>query len=216
MSPSGTPESSSAACTQLLRQRRWPSPLSDGLGTLKCPAIRFRRESRFEAFRFAHLLRPADLFASLADPTRLLPRVDTHCPLSSWVRAPLHRPSRQRLLLPSFRRVGFPSRRRVWLRWQLGNFHRRVLHPLERQLASLRRTRRFPPSGSSVEVTRGYDPQIRTVIRGRGRGNRTSKAVNLSEVRRVPWLRRRSHLSHAFFVSSTRSCRLRKLPLTPK
>jgi hypothetical protein len=32
------------------------------------------------------------------------------------------------------------------------------------------RTRRFPPSGSSVEAARGYGPQIRTVIRGRGSG----------------------------------------------
>ena len=32
------------------------------------------------------------------------------------------------------------------------------------------RTRRFPPSGSSVDATRGYGPQIRTVIRGRGNG----------------------------------------------
>jgi hypothetical protein len=78
------------------------------------------------------------------------------------------------------------------------------------------RTRRFPPSGSSVEVARGYDPQIWTVIRGRGRGYRTSNAVNRAEVRRVRLLRRRSHLSHACFVSTTRSCRLRKLPLTPK
>ena len=30
------------------------------------------------------------------------------------------------------------------------------------------RTRRFPPSGSSVKAARGYGPQIRTVIRGRG------------------------------------------------
>ena len=32
------------------------------------------------------------------------------------------------------------------------------------------RTRRFPPSGSSADVTRGYEPQMRTRIRGSGRG----------------------------------------------
>ena len=32
------------------------------------------------------------------------------------------------------------------------------------------RTRRFPPSGSSADVTRGYGPQIRTRIRGVGCG----------------------------------------------
>jgi hypothetical protein len=40
-------------------------------------------------------------------------------------------------LLPGFRRFGHPLRRRLLLRWQLGNFHRRDLHPLEWQLASL-------------------------------------------------------------------------------
>jgi hypothetical protein len=40
-------------------------------------------------------------------------------------------------LLPGFRRFGHPLRRRLSLRWQLGNLHRRDLHPLEWQLASL-------------------------------------------------------------------------------
>ena len=180
------------------------------------PAIRFRRETRFEAFRFAHSLRPVDLFASLADLTGLLPRVDTHCPLSPWVGTPLHRPSRRRLLLPSFRRVGHPSRRRVWLLWQLGNFHRRDIHPLERPLASLRRTRRFPPSGSSADAARGYVPQICRVIRGRGRGNCTSMSRNLTHDRRPRWLRRASHLNQTRSVARTINCRLRRLPLTPK
>ena len=36
------------------------------------------------------------------------------------------------------------------------------------------RTRRFPPSGSAVAVTHGRVAQIWTVIRGTGRGNRSS------------------------------------------
>ena len=94
---------------------------------------------------------------------------------------------------------------------RLGNLHRWDFHPLERQLASLQ-----PPSGSSVDVTRGYPPQMRTVIRGRGRGNCWSTSPNLSHVKRVRWLRRHSHLYHARFVASTSRSRLRKLPLTPK
>ena len=63
-------------------------------------------------------LRPADLFTLLTDLTGF---------------APSHRG----FLLPGFRRFGHPLRRRLSLRWQLGNFHRRDLHPRERQLASL-------------------------------------------------------------------------------
>ena len=94
---------------------------------------------------------------------------------------------------------------------RLGNLHRWDFHPLERQLASLQ-----PPSGSSVGVTRGYPLQIRTVIRGRGRGRCRRKSVNLSQVRRVRWLRRHSHLYQARFVASTSRSRLGKLPCTPK
>jgi hypothetical protein len=39
--------------------------------------------------------------------------------------------------LPGFRRFVHPRRRRLSLQWQLGNFHRRDLHPKEWQLASL-------------------------------------------------------------------------------
>jgi hypothetical protein len=63
-------------------------------------------------------LRPADLFTLLTVRTGLPP-----CPRG--------------FLLPGFRRFGHPLRRRLSLRWQLGNFHRRVLHPQECQLASL-------------------------------------------------------------------------------
>jgi hypothetical protein len=63
-------------------------------------------------------LRPADLFTLLTDRTGF---------------APSHRG----FLLPGFRRFGHPLRRRLSLRWQLGNFHRRDLHPREWQLASL-------------------------------------------------------------------------------
>jgi hypothetical protein len=63
-------------------------------------------------------LQPADLFTLLTDRTRFAP-------------------SPRGFLLPGFRRFGHPLRRRLSLRWQLGNFHRRDLHPLEWQLASL-------------------------------------------------------------------------------
>ena len=63
-------------------------------------------------------LRPADLFTLLTDRT-------------AFVLSP------RGFLLPGFRRFGHPLRRRLSLRWQLGNFHRRDLHPLEWQLASL-------------------------------------------------------------------------------
>jgi hypothetical protein len=63
-------------------------------------------------------LRPADLFTLLTDLTGF--------------------PSSHRgFLLPGFRRFGHPLRRRLLLQWQLGNFHRRDLRPLEWQLASL-------------------------------------------------------------------------------
>ena len=55
------------------------------------------------------------------------------------------------------------------------------------------RTRRFPPSGSSADVAHGDAPQIRTRIRGTGRGYRSNNATNLGQVRRVRLLRRRSH-----------------------
>ena len=78
------------------------------------------------------------------------------------------------------------------------------------------RTRRFPPSGSSVDTSRGYGSQTRTVIRGRGRGSCRSKSSNRPHVKRLRWLRRHSHLYQARLVASTSNSRLRKLPLTPK
>ena len=70
------------------------------------------------------------------------------------------------------------------------------------------RTRRFPPSGSSADAARGYGPQIRTVIRGRGSGKLTrSKSTNRSQVRRLRWLRRQSHLYQARLAASTSNSR---------
>ena len=43
------------------------------------------------------------------------------------------------------------------------------------------RTRRFPPSGSSADVAHGDAPQIRTRIRGTGRGYRANNATNLGQ-----------------------------------
>jgi len=69
MSSSKAPGSPLAARTQFLRQRRWPSSRRHGLGTPIPPAIRFRRETHFEASWFADSLRPVELFAPLADLT---------------------------------------------------------------------------------------------------------------------------------------------------
>ena len=63
-------------------------------------------------------LQPVDWFASLVGADQVSP-------------------SQPRLLLPGFRRLDHSHRRRIWLQWQLGKFHRRDLHPLEQQLASL-------------------------------------------------------------------------------
>ena len=77
------------------------------------------RGGHFSELHYGSLaLRPADLFTLLSDLTGF---------------ASCHRG----FLLPGFRRFGHPLRRRLSLRWQLGNFHRRDLHPREWQLAAL-------------------------------------------------------------------------------
>ena len=73
-----------------------------------------------------------------------------------------------------------------------------------------------PPSGSSAGEARGYTPQIGTRIRGFGSGKSRSKSANRSQVRRLRWLRRQSHLYQARFTCSMTSSKLMKLPLTPK
>ncbi len=78
------------------------------------------------------------------------------------------------------------------------------------------RTRRSPPSGSSADAARGYGPQIRTVIRGRGSGKSRSRSANRSQLRRLRWLRRQSHLYQIRFAWTMTSCKLLELPLTPK
>jgi hypothetical protein len=52
-----------------------------------------------------------------------------------------------------------------------------------------------------VNESRGYGPQMRTMIRGRGSGKSRSKSANRSQVRRLRWLRRQSHLYQARFNS---------------
>ena len=47
MSSSETPGSSSAACTQFLHRRRWPSTCRNGLGTSHAPTLRFSWGVRF-------------------------------------------------------------------------------------------------------------------------------------------------------------------------
>jgi hypothetical protein len=109
-----------AGCSYpVLHRPRWPSTFSDGLGTsitLHPPILVEESISRLNYG--SHALRPADLLAPLSEQTRLSP-------------------SLRGLLHPGFRRIGRPHRRRISLQWQLGKFHRRDLHPLERQLASL-------------------------------------------------------------------------------
>jgi hypothetical protein len=109
-----------AGCSYpVLHRPRWPSTFSDGLGTsitLHPPILVEESISRLNYG--SHALQPADLLAPLSEQTRLSP-------------------SLRGLLHPGFRRIGRPHRRRISLQWQLGKFHRRDLHPLERQLASL-------------------------------------------------------------------------------
>ena len=109
-----------AGCSYpVLHRPHWPSTFSDGLGTsitLHPPILVEESISRLN--HGSHALQPADLLAPLSEQTRLSP-------------------SLRGLLHPGFRRIGRPHRRRISLQWQLGKFHRRDLHPLERQLASL-------------------------------------------------------------------------------
>ena len=56
-------------------------------------------------------------------------------------------------LVPGFRRIGRPFRRRTSLQWQLGKFHWRDFHPLERQLASL-----HPQAGLEPATLRLTEP----------------------------------------------------------
>ena len=104
-----------------------PVPSPPTLAFVPLVQTRHSHPSRKSVSRGGHLselhygslaLQPADLFTLLTDRTGFTP-------------------SPRGFLLPGFRRVGHPPRRRLLLRWQLGNFHRRDLHPQEWQLASL-------------------------------------------------------------------------------
>jgi hypothetical protein len=104
-----------------------PVPTPPTLAFVPLVQTRHSRASHKSVSRGGHIselhygslaLQPVDLFTLLTDQTGF--------------------PSSLRgFLLPGFRRFGHPLRRRLLLRWQLGNFHRRDLHPLEWQLASL-------------------------------------------------------------------------------
>jgi hypothetical protein len=124
-----------AGCSYpVLHRPRWPSTLSDGLGTsitLHPPILVEESISRLNYG--SHALQPADLLAPLSEQTRLSP-------------------SLRGLLHPGFRRIGRPHRRRTSLQWQLGKFHRRDLHPLERQLASLQPITRLERSRSATDA----------------------------------------------------------------
>jgi hypothetical protein len=69
MPPSKTAGSPLAVYAQFLRQRRWPSPRLQRLGTPKFPIIRFRWDEPFAASLVRYSLRPVELLAPLADPT---------------------------------------------------------------------------------------------------------------------------------------------------
>jgi hypothetical protein len=86
----------SAAYTQFLHRRRWPSTKGDcGLGTSKFPTLRFSWGDPFSRLHYGSLsLQPVDLLAHQSELTR-----------SS--------PSQRGLLLPGFRRIGLPLRRRI-------------------------------------------------------------------------------------------------------
>ena len=109
----------------VLHRPHWPSTFPDGLGasiTLHPPILVEESISRLNYG--SHALQPADLLAPLSEQTRLSP-------------------SLRGLLHPGFRRIGRPHRRRISLQWQLGKFHRRDLHPLERQASLQPETRLF-------------------------------------------------------------------------
>jgi hypothetical protein len=74
MPPSTTAGSSLAACTQFLRQRCWPSPEVERLGTPKVPHHPLPMGRIFAASLVRYSLRPVELLAPLADPTGCLPR----------------------------------------------------------------------------------------------------------------------------------------------
>ena len=69
MPPSTTAGSSLAACAQFLRQRYWPSPETERLGTPKVPHHPLPMGRIFAASLVRYSLRPVKLLAPLADPT---------------------------------------------------------------------------------------------------------------------------------------------------
>jgi hypothetical protein len=69
MPPSTTAGSSLAACAQFLRQRCWPSPEIERLGTPKVPHHPLPMGRIFAASLVRYSLRPVKLLAPLADPT---------------------------------------------------------------------------------------------------------------------------------------------------
>jgi hypothetical protein len=82
------------------------------------------------------------------------------------------------------------------------------------------RTWRFPPSGSSADVTGGTRDiahlQMFTTMRAWGRGRLSRRASYRSQVRRARWLRRVSHLNQLRLTCTRNRCRLAIFPLTPK
>ena len=138
MSSSSTPGSPSAAYTQFLRRRRWPSPTLHRLGTSTTPHTCASRGASLTRLHYRSLaLQPADLLAPLAQLTETFTKADNPMSFTFLGREPFAGLSQRGLLLPGFQRLGHPHRRRISLPWQLGKFHGRDFHPQEWQLASL-------------------------------------------------------------------------------
>lgn len=78
------------------------------------------------------------------------------------------------------------------------------------------RTRRFPPSGSSAEMTYVSFAQSCAFTQGRGSGNARRISPKRCQLRRVRLLLRLSHLYQARFTARRSLTRPATLPLTPK
>jgi hypothetical protein len=119
MSSSETTGNSSAALSQLLHRKHWPSTWAKKFRHSLYPHTPILVRCAFSRLDYGSLsLRPVALLALLSELTRL----------ASSHRGRLH---------PGFRRFGHPPRRRISLQCQLGNLHWQDFHLLDHQLASL-------------------------------------------------------------------------------
>jgi hypothetical protein len=147
MSPSTTPGSSTAASTQFLRRRRWPSSERERLGTSNISHNPLPVGGAISELSYGSLaLRPVELFAPLADPTKHL------CSANGgfYFRAFDELVSR---FIAGYRYRG------NWASSTGG-----VLHPLEWQLASLHHARQ--PVGHALPALRRVRVRLTRVLLG--------------------------------------------------